>query len=280
MTIHLVTDSTSQLTTEEINKYDIHIIPLIINDQGKSFKDGIDITSESFLSDLQTKSEITTTTSQPAVGDFVDLYNELGKDNEPIISIHLTNLLSGTVEGAFSAASQTESNVTVIDSKLMDRGLGEQVLLAAQLIKEGKTVDEIVAALQEAHDKKTTDIFFESLDALQRGGRISKLSGAVSKLLKIKAFIRLFDDELKLMSKGYGRKFINKTLEKTFSDLNGVKLDTFTLVHVGMNEDRLIEIKELVKTTHPEADFRVVLTSPIIMNHVGLGTFAFVYSKH
>lgn len=279
MTIHLVTDSTAQLTTEEIAKYNIHVIPLVINVNDQTYRDGIDITKEQFINNLQNNPDFQPTTSQPAVGDFVDVYDKLGQNGDQVLSIHLTNLLSGTVEGAFSAAHQSETEVTVLDSKLMDRALGEQIILAAELIEQGKDINEILDILETERKKKETYIFFDSLDALQRGGRISKVSGMLSKLLKIKALIKLEDDELKLVGKGLGQKFMKKTLTEFADNLSKEQLATFNLVHVGVAEEKLETISELLSTNSNGTDIDTMLTSPVIMTHVGLGTFAFIYSK-
>ncbi|MGR3741176.1 DegV family protein [Companilactobacillus sp. DQM5] len=279
MTIHLVTDSTAQLTQEEIKKYSIHVIPLIINNGKTSLKDGIDISSNDFLNQIKSDKAFSSTTSQPAVGDFAELYESLGNPEDEIISIHLTNLLSGTVDGAFSAASLCDKKVTVIDSKLMDRALGEQVLLAAELISQGENTEEIISALESSKTKKDTFIFFNSLDALQRGGRISKTSGLISKFLKIKVLLKLEDNNLKLVTKGHGKKFISKSVSDLLDDLKNEELKTFSLIHVGINEEDIELIKQQVLKDHPQVIFKDLLTSPIIMNHVGLGTFAFIFSK-
>ncbi|GKQ43320.1 hypothetical protein RD055328_12430 [Companilactobacillus sp. RD055328] len=279
MTIQLVTDSTAQLTAEEIKKYNIHIIPLVINNQGESYRDGIEITKEEFLDKLKNDPEFSPTTSQPAVGDFVELYDEIGKNGDQILSIHLTNLLSGTVEGAFSAAHQSDADVTVVDSKLMDRALGEQLILAGELIAAGNDLSSILDQLEEARKQKETYIFFESLDALQRGGRISKVSGMMSKLLKIKVLIKLEDDELKLVAKGLGQKFMKKTVSELLTKLENEKLDTFNLIHVGVEDEKLSSITTPLISAHQKTEFNTSITSPVVMAHVGLGTFAFIYSK-
>lgn len=279
MAIQLVTDSTAQLTPEEITQYNIHIIPLVINFNNQTYRDGIDINKEQFLTNLHENPDFQPTTSQPAVGDFVEIYDQLGKNGDEVLSIHLTNLLSGTVEGAFSAAHQSDSEVTVLDSKLMDRALGEQIILAAQLIQQGKSLPEILATLEKERQKKETYIFFDSLDALQKGGRISKVSGILSKLLKIKALIKLEDDQLKLVSKGLGQKFTKKTLTEFAGKLSNEKLATFNLVHAGVSSEKLLSISEQISTNNPDIKIDTMLTSPIIITHVGVGTFAFIYSK-
>lgn len=133
--IHIVTDSTADLTSDQILQYNIQVVPLTIQIDGKTYTDGVDIEGESFLNLMRSSKDLPKS-SQPAVGIFHELYNELGKEGDQIISIHMTGGMSGTVKSAQAAAEMSSSDVTVIDSRFISYALSFQVLEAAKLIEK------------------------------------------------------------------------------------------------------------------------------------------------
>ena len=114
--IHIVTDSTCDLSKEEIEKYQLHVVPLTIQIDGETYVDGVDIEPQSFSEKMANAKELPKS-SQPAPGKFKELYDELGKNGDQIISIHMTGGMSGTVESARQAAQMSDADVTVIDSR-------------------------------------------------------------------------------------------------------------------------------------------------------------------
>ena len=129
--IIIVTDSTADLTEQEIQDFNIHVVPLNITIQEEHYLDGETITKEEFKNKMIASSELPMT-AQPSIGRFVELYDELGKDGSEIISIHLMNSISGTVNAARQAADITESTVTVVDSDFTSRSMGIIVREAAK----------------------------------------------------------------------------------------------------------------------------------------------------
>src|SRR5690606_17432380 len=99
MTVKIVTDSTADLTKEEIEKYNIHVLPLRIELEGKTYTDRVNITPSEFIKKMKL-SETLPKTSQPPIGDFVKKYRELVQDGSEVLSIHLSSALSGTVQTA------------------------------------------------------------------------------------------------------------------------------------------------------------------------------------
>ncbi|BCX29770.1 hypothetical protein LTWDN19_03370 [Latilactobacillus curvatus] len=277
MTIKIVTDSSIQLTADERAKYDIHIVPLTIQQGNESFIDGQTITRAEFLSRLQNATTDFPTTSQPTVGSFVDLYDQLGADGSTILSIHCTGLLSGTIEGAHTAAHQSTSDVHVIDSKAIDRGLAYQVVAAAQDVEAGKPLDDIIAHLDDIRRKTETYVFLDSLDALQRGGRISRMAGLLTKMIKLKVIVRLTDTELEVVAKGRGLKAFTKELNNIREYLATQDVAEIGISHVGITDELSAKIQATLEETQPHVPYTVALTSPVIMSHVGLGAFGIFY---
>ena len=144
--VKIVTDSTADMSLEEFEKYNITMVPLSLLINGETYLDKIEIEQNEFLDKMRNAKELPKS-SQPAVGTFVNVFDELGSDGSEIISIHISGGLSGTVGSAQSAASMTKSKVTVVDSKFTSVALSFQVIEAAKLAQEGKSVEEIVERL-------------------------------------------------------------------------------------------------------------------------------------
>ena len=116
----------------------------------------------------------------------------------------------GTYETAKTAATMTDTKVTVINSKSTDRGLAFQVLAAAKDIQAGKSLEEIIAHCQDIHKRTTIDVLIDNLDCLVAGGRVSKMAGMLTKLINLKIIVRLRDNSLDVYSKGRSKKLFLK----------------------------------------------------------------------
>ena len=143
----IVTDSTSDLSHSYLQDNDVHVIPLNLTIDGKSYVDQVDISSEEYIKKLEEDADVKT--SQPAIGNFIELYDELGKDGSEIISIHMTSGLSGTYQTALQASQMTDSKVTVIDSKSISFGLGYQVQHVVDWNNQGFSSEEIVSKITD-----------------------------------------------------------------------------------------------------------------------------------
>ncbi|HDR4744288.1 TPA: DegV family protein, partial [Bacillus cereus] len=141
--IKIVTDSTADLSQEVIEKYDIHVLPLSISVNGQTYLDRVDLQPDEFIEEM-IKSEELPKTSQPAMGTFVEMYDKLGEDGSEVLSIHMTSGMSGTVATANSAASMTDTKVTVVDSQFITHALAYQVVEAAKMANEGRSLEEIL----------------------------------------------------------------------------------------------------------------------------------------
>ncbi len=149
--IHIVADSTCDLTNAEIEKHGIHIVPLTVQIDDKTYTDRVNLKPDTFMELLKNAKELPKS-SQPSPGVFKELYDELGKDGSKIISIHMTGSMSGTVQSANQAAQMTDSDVTVVDSRYIAIGLAFQLREAIRLRDAGATVEEIVAGLNKVRE--------------------------------------------------------------------------------------------------------------------------------
>ena len=275
--IIIVTDSTADLTEQEIQDFNIHVVPLNITIQEEHYLDGETITKEEFKNKMIASSELPMT-AQPSIGRFVELYDELGKDGSEIISIHLMNSISGTVNAARQAADITESTVTVVDSDFTSRSMGIIVREAAQAAKEGKSAEEVLEVIESTRQRTKLYLTVLNLDNLIKGGRISRVMGAFSNLLNIKLFLEVINGKIEIVQKGRGLKSLQKKYGEVFEEMkacpNGIQ--EIGIMHAGLNEFNQSQIDTL-RELFPDAKFTIVMTSPIIMSHTGVDAMAVTY---
>lgn len=274
--IHIVTDSTCDLTKEEVAQHGIHIVPLTIQIDGQTYTDGVDLEPQSFLG-LMKNAKNLPKSSQPAPGKFKELYDELGKDGDQIISIHMTGGMSGTVESARQAAQMTDADVTVIDSRFIAIGLAIQLREAIRMRDEGATVEDIVARLEKVRDNTHLYVIVDTLENLIKGGRIGKGTGFIGSLLNIKVIANLEGGVYNPVSKVRSHKQVVNFLFKQFqSDTAGKTVKAVGISHA----DGLVTMGNPLKALIEETGFNdveIAFTSPIISTHTGPGAIGFIY---
>jgi len=189
--MQIVTDSGADimLDAETIRNLNIHVAPLNVTLDGKTYREGLDITTDDFYDLLEASSNMPTT-SQPSAGQFADLYRELGKNGEPVLSIHMSSGLSGTFNSALAGAEMVpEVKVTHVDTKTLSAAAGWQVLAAAKAIKGGMTLDAVLSLLKKIGDSANSIYTLNELKYLIHGGRISHLKGLLASAFRIKPMI-------------------------------------------------------------------------------------------
>lgn len=189
--MQIVTDSGTDvhLTPEQLKEMAIHVVPLSVTLEGKTYQEGVDIRNEDFYPLLEASDELPTT-SQPSAGTFAALYRNLAKTDPDIISIHISSGLSGTVNAARAGAALVpEAHITVVDTKTLSVPAGWQVEAAAKAVKAGWQLDRVLAYLQNI-DLSTEVVYtLKELKYLINGGRISHMKGLIASLLNIKPLI-------------------------------------------------------------------------------------------
>ncbi|KZE45526.1 DegV family protein [Rossellomorea marisflavi] len=274
--IKIVTDSTADLSEDMIGDLDIHVVPLSIFIEGETYLDRVDLSPEMFLEKMKASDELPKS-SQPSAGVFAELYDELGKDGSKVISIHMTGGMSGTVRSAESAAEITETDVTVVDSRFISRGLGFQVIEAARLAKEGKGVEDILEAITEIREKTQLYVVVDTLENLVKGGRIGKGKAMIGSLLNIKPIASLAGGEYTPVAKVRSHTQVVKFLVQQFmEDVKGKTIKGVGLCHAdGLALAQNLKLKIAEKTGYDQFDIGV--TTPIISTHTGIGAIGFTY---
>lgn len=275
--IHIVTDSTAQLTDREIRTNHITVIPLTVTLNGKNYRDQIDVSRNEFSNQLKTNREFPQT-SQPSVGDFIETYKRLFRPGDQIISIHIGSVLSGTVKTAEMAANQLTIPIKILDSGLTDRGLGLVVLKATKLAQSQNTSGKIMSQLKNYLSQITLFCFINSLDYLVKGGRANHATGFIYSLINLKLALSMPNGELKVVKKVRGKhgmqKLINQIVDRITKDH---QITQVGLSYVDSHQDT-DAIETALRAQRPDLKIVNQLTSPTIMTHVGPKGFAIIFA--
>ncbi len=207
--MQIVTDSGTDvhLTPEQLKEMSIHIIPLSVTLEGKTYQEGVDIRNEDFYPLLEASDELPTT-SQPPAGAFAELYRQLAKTDPEILSIHISSGLSGTVNAAKAGAAMVpEAHVTVVDTKTLSVPAGWQVEAAGRAVKGNWPLERILDTLKQI-DLSTEVVYtLKELKYLIHGGRISHMKGLIASLLNIKPLIGVEKVDGRYEQLGQARSF-------------------------------------------------------------------------
>ena len=207
--MQIVTDSGTDiyLTAEERCDMNIHVVPLVVTLDGKSYREEVDITAETFYPLLEASGNLPTT-SQPSSGDFAAVYRNLAQTDPEILSIHITAGLSGTFNSAKAGAAMVpEARVTHVNTKTLSAAAGWQVKAAARAALAGWPLERILQALQKISDASESIYTLEELKYLIHGGRISHMKGLIASLLNIKPIIGVEKQGGTYVQRGQARTF-------------------------------------------------------------------------
>lgn len=274
--VKIVTDSSCTMEKSLRDELNIHMMPLSIMVDGVVYPDDDHLPGEKFM-DMMANAKALPKTSQPPIGEFVELYDRLGEDGSEVISIHMTKGLSGTVEAARQASNLSSSKVTVIDSDFTDQGLSFQVIQAAKLAQAGAGVSEILAEIERVKQNTKLYIGISTLDNLVKGGRISRTTGLLSNIFNMKVVMDFENTELIPVAKGRGVKTFNKWFDELKSELSKIP----NVRQIGISHADGLELangfKEGLQAIFKDMDIPVLHTNPVIATHTGKNAFAIMY---
>lgn len=279
MSIKIVIDSASDISQEEAKELGISIIPLVVSFGDEDFLDGIDITPQRFYEKL-VEEDVMPKTSQVPPYKFKEEFKRLTENGDQVIAITLSAKLSGTYSSAILASKGFEGNVYVVDSNNV--ALGERLLCldALNLIKQGKTIEEVVKQIEE--DKKRINILamLNTLEYLKKGGRISSTVAFAGEIIHIKPVVACVDGEVKLIGKAIGSKKGNNLLNKLFNQKGGIDFSMPCGVLWSGFDDTILNkyIKDSAHLWEGQIDkLPIYPLGCTIGAHVGPGTIGFAF---
>ena len=197
MAIKVVTDSTSDLPADVAESLGIEVVPLNVHFGSDVYKDRVNLMPDTFYDKL-INGDVVPTTSQPSVGEFIDVYERLGSDADGIVSVHISEKLSGTMNSARLASQQANADcpIEVVDTSQVSMGVGICAMEAAEVANSGGDMNQVILAARNAVTRSQCFFMLETLEFLQKGGRIGKAQALIGNLLKIKPMLMLQEGEV------------------------------------------------------------------------------------
>ena len=242
MTIRIVTDSSCDLPSGLIEQYGISVLPCYVVVDDQTFKDGLEIQADDFYRRLLADGR-TPTTAQPTPSDFQTVYRELVGQGDQIISIHVSSKLSGTLNSAQQAKASLDdgSAVEIIDSQLASIPLGLAVLDAAIMASKGGSVHDIAGQIRQRLSLHHGLFALDTLEYLQKGGRIGKARAFMGSVLHVKPILRLQDGEAHPVERPRNRERAMSRLVELAQELAPVRR---LAVIYSTDADRMAELKQ------------------------------------
>jgi DegV family protein with EDD domain len=278
--IRLVTDSTTQLPPGAAEKYNIAIVPTIVIIGGKSYRDGIDISSAEFYQRLVDADTLPTTT-QPSPGDFQRIYEQLVAEGADIISIHIPESLSGTLNSARQAAAMVKGGqITPVGPPWVAAAQGFIVLEAARAIEAGAGYDDVLQLIEQLSPRQNLIFALQTLEYLHRGGRIGGAQAWLGSLLQIKPILCLKNGRVEPLDRVRTWKRVPQRLVTLMAGL----LDPGeSSIHVGViharNEADAAELEKEIRQRFDVAELYISEIGPVVGTHTGPGALGIAFYR-
>ncbi|MDI3516993.1 MAG: fatty acid kinase fatty acid binding subunit [Thermotogota bacterium] len=236
MKVGIVTDNTANLPPSFIREHDIGVVSLYIMKKG-TFSRAVEMSPERYYDELK-KLDYVPSTSQPSPLDFENVYMEMLKRYDALISVHISGKLSGTVDSAKMAANSVGGRIFVVDSKLTSWGLGFLVMELVELLKKGVKPDAMVNFANSFHEKVSTYFTVNDLTHLYKGGRIGKARTLLGRLLNARPLLRLRNGEILPAGTFRGKqKLLDALVRRSFARIGSANLKKVAIIHTGNVKD-------------------------------------------
>lgn len=241
--IKIICDSLSDVNKEYLEKYDIDVVPLTLIINGKEYRDSIDMQPEEFYKILR-EENVYPKTSQATYAQFKEIFDKYTKDGKKILYISGSAAATGTCQSAIMAKNDTEGEIYIYDSNNLTFGAGFFVVKAAEMINEGKTIEEVFKVLDEIKEKYILMFSVDTLEYLKKGGRISSTKATVGNLLNIKPILEVKDGLVSQVGQVRGKKNVLSKMIECIKERLGDDLEQEE-VYIGYSDD----LKEREKLT-------------------------------
>lgn len=278
MGVRIVTDSTSDLSAELRAAYGIEMVPLTVHFGPESYLDAVEMDSQAFWAKLAS-SPHHPKTAQPAPGDFLEVFKRIHAEGDEILAILISANLSGTLNSAQIAAQMLpEAKITIVDTKSVSLGLGMVAIEAAKLAKAGKSVAEIAPVIQGICDRLNIFFTLDTLEFLQKNGRIGKAQALLGGLLGIKLILQVDKDGFvapadKVRGKS---KVLARTLEMMQERVPAGRTIRLAALHTMAEEEARAWVEEVKKLYQVESVL-IGPIGPVVATNAGPGTIGLVF---
>jgi DegV family protein with EDD domain len=274
--IRLVTDSTADIPKEVCLSLGIEVVPLRVHFGNDTYRDGVSLQAEQFY-ELLAQSPVMPTTSQPSPIDFLETYKRMNDEPDvQIISIHISSVLSGTYQSAVLAKSllNEKADITTIDSRTTSYGMGGIVVAAAEAALQGMSKEACLALIKRLMERSRLYFLVDTLEYMQKGGRIGKVAALLGSLLKIKPILTLEEGEAVSVDKVRGQKAaFQRIIELLKLKETAASKVQVMIAHSNASESA-VQLGTLMEANFQLTKLSYTILGPVIGTHVGPGTVA------
>lgn len=280
--VAIVTDSNSGITQKRGEELGIYVLPMPFFIDGELYLEDITLSQEQFYEKLGADSEIST--SQPSLGDVMDLWDKLLEDYDEIVCIPMSSGLSSTCETALSLAQDYDEKVQVVNNQRISVTQEQSVYDAIKLRDEGKSAAEIRQVLEKEKMQASIYITVDTLKYLKKGGRITPAAAAIGTVLNLKPVLQIQGEKLDAFAKVRGWKAAKKTMLNAIEkDLTDRFADVKDQMVLGMaytcSKEEADEWKNEIQTRFPDYELVEGPLSLSIACHIGPGAMAITCMK-
>ncbi|MEC0130684.1 MULTISPECIES: DegV family protein [Paenibacillus] len=271
-----VTDSTCTIDPEFAKNNHVYIVPLRLIINNECYKENIDITIDEFYEKMRQHDQVGS--SQPPIGEFIELYERLKEEYDEIIAVHLSTGLSGTYNASMQGAEIAEANVIGIDSKVGAYPIREMITRGIHWHKMGFTGLEIKEKIENIIQNMSFYLIPASLSQLHRSGRVSGTQVVLSQLLRINLLLRFDEGKVIVVEKIRTMKKTKQALLDIFKQDAGLVSDV-CIMHSN-NLEMALKLEEDIKEMAPDLRTEIMTYIPAVAVHAGEGTVGLSWIKN
>ena len=277
MSILITSDSTCDLTAQQLEAHNIKICPLVVVKNGQAFRDGTEITPDEIYAHVAEGGDLCSTAALN-VSDYTDFFGKYVSEYDAIIHLNLSSHFSSCHQNAKLAAMDYE-NVYVVDSLNLSTGHGLLVLCAAEMAEAGKEAEEIVDTLNALTAKVRASFVLDQLEYMRKGGRCSTVAALGANLLKLKPSIEVRDGKMGVAKKYRGslEKCLKEYVAEQLADLQSIEPHRIFITHSGVDQSILDMVKALVEETGYFEEICVSRAGCTVSCHCGPGTLGVLF---
>jgi DegV family protein with EDD domain len=266
-----ITDTTSSLNKDYSEQFGIHVVPLHLIIDQVSYKETIEITEKDFYERMKNENG-KFQTSQPSLGDFVDLYKKLKEEYDFGIAVHASSVLSGTYQTSKMAAEMADFKLYAIDSQTGSYPISFLIKKGIELVGQGHEIEEVITQLEAMREHTRLYLVPSNLDQLHKSGRVSGSQKILASLFSIKPILSIEEGAAKIKDKvRTEKKALCWLVNKLKEDIEKHVVNKVAIVHAN-DLPRATAFEKFVNETIPEIKTEIMMLITVAGVHTGVGT--------
>ena len=276
--VRIITDSTNDLTRELLKKLNIEVVPLYVNFDSDTYRDGIDLNTEQLYAEVE-KRGMLPKTAAVTIGDLVEKFRPYVEAGDEIVYTGISKQMSRSYENALMAKEELETDkIYVVDSKNLSSGIGLLLLKACKDRDNGLSGKEIAERMEKNTNLVLSQFAIEKMDYLYKGGRCSSIAAIAATVLRIKPIIQVRDGKMSVQQKPIGKMKValDKMIAQIERDKDRLDTDHILVTH-SIAPESAAYIIPILKEKFPGVDIIETCAGCVISSHCGRGTIGILY---